>query len=47
MDKLNPKFTYRIEKAHWYLLFLWMEGIITDCEFESAIGRLEEKTGIN
>lgn len=44
-DKLNPTFPYRIEKAHWYLLFLWREGILTDEEFESALIRLKEKTG--
>ena len=43
-DKLNPTFPYRIEKAHWYLLFLWREGILTDEEFERALIRLKEKT---
>jgi hypothetical protein len=47
MDKLNPKFPYRIEKAHWYLMFLLLEGIITEEEFDRALVRLKEKTGID
>ena len=43
--ELNPKFPYRIEKAHWYLLLLWQERIITKEEFECALVRLKEKTG--
>lgn len=45
--ELNPKFPYRIEKAHWYLLLLWREEIITKEEFECALVRLKEKTGID
>ena len=36
---LNPRFPYRIEKAHWYLLFLWMEHILTEEEFNRAMER--------
>ena len=43
-DKLSPTFPYKIEKAPWYLLFLWREGILTDEEFELALIRLKEKT---
>ena len=43
--EFNPKFPYRIEKAHWYLLLLWRERIITKEEFECALVRLKEKTG--
>ena len=46
-NKLNPKFPYRIEKAHWYLMFLLLEGIITEEEFDRALVRLKEKTGID
>ena len=41
----NKKFPYRIEKAHWYLMFLWRINILTDDEFERAIERLNKKTG--
>lgn len=41
--KLNPRFPYRMEKAKWYLLFLWMERIITDDEFDDLYSRLPEE----
>lgn len=40
--KINPKFPYRIEKAHWYLMFLWKIGVLTDEEFDRAMERLNE-----
>ena len=43
--ELNPKFPYRIEKAHWYLLMLYREEIITEEELERALERLRDKTG--
>ena len=43
--KLKPKFPYKIEKAIWYLLFLFQQGIITDEEYDKALDRLKEKLG--
>ena len=39
--ELNPKFPYRLEKAHWYLMFLYMNEILTKDEFDIAVKRLE------
>ena len=39
-DQLNPKFPYKMEKAKWYLMFLFMEGIISAEEFDDLYGRL-------
>ena len=44
-DKLNPSFPYKVEKAHWYILFLQMIGVLTKEEADKAFERLEKKYG--
>jgi len=41
--KLNPQFPYKLEKAHWYLMLLWKEGILTTEEFDRAMLRLQAR----
>lgn len=43
MDKLNPRFPYRMEKAKWYLMFLFMEQIISEDEFDDLYNRLPDE----
>lgn len=43
--EVNPRFPWRIEKAHWYILFLQLEGILTNEEADRAFERLQEKPG--
>ena len=40
---LNPGFPYRMEKAKWYIMFLFFNGIITEDEFDDLYSRLPEK----
>jgi len=44
-QKLNPRFPYRIEKAHWYILFLQLKGILTEEEANRALERLKKIPG--
>jgi hypothetical protein len=43
--ELNPKFPYNIKRAHRYLMFLYMEQILTGEEFDRAMKRLNKQTG--
>ena len=43
MDKLNPRFPYRMEKAKWYLMYLFMEQIISEDEFDDLYNRLPDE----
>lgn len=43
--KLNPKFPYRIEKAHLYIFFLQLKGILTNKEADKAFKRLTKIPG--
>lgn len=45
--EVNPKFPYSIERAHKYLMFLYMNKILTDEEFDRAIDRLNTITNSN
>ena len=44
-NNLNPRFPWRIEKAHWYILFLQLEGILTKEEADNAFERLKGRPG--
>ena len=44
-NALNPRFPLRIEKAHWYILFLQMTGILTKEEADTTFERLKGKSG--
>lgn len=43
--ELNPTFPYNIKRAHRYLMFLYMEHILTGEEFDRAMKRLNKQTG--
>ena len=43
MDELNPRFPYRMEKAKWYLMFILLEKIISEDEFDDLYGRLPDE----
>ena len=43
MDKLNPRFPYRMEKVKWYLMFLLLQQIISENEFDELYNRLPDE----
>ena len=43
VGNLNPKFPYRMEKVKWYLMFMWMAGIITEEEYDTIYERIPDQ----
>lgn len=45
MGAVMPHFPWKIEKAHWYILFLELENILTEQEADLAFERLSHIPG--
>ena len=46
-DQKNLGFPFHIENGHRYIMFLYINEILTDEEFDKCMERLKKKTRIN